>query len=1074
MSKTLTWLHLSDIHFRQSDEWRDGNNRDSFLEYLGSVFSQQPELKPDLIFCTGDIAFGEEGKSSLESQYLSAEVFFDELLKICADGGKFIDKNKLFFVPGNHDINRKKVNKDAQAFFAQQSDGKITANLINTRFEKRETEFLDAMRRLEEYYKFVKEYLPHQDDIDGRGRYASVLEIHGKKVGIAGFNSAWTCAGPEDDRNIWLAAEWQFNQAKKIIKDADLRIGLIHHPTDWLSLPDRDLTTIRIASDFDFWLHGHTHNSWVTPTQSHAVIAAGAVGAQSSEEFGFNITSIDLDTHQVITHLHTRKSGSDSWTIAPVSKHAPDGKWRYPLNAQAIAKLGKPEPVDKANNVKKSDFDISNNLFIARIFEKRLADSLRSFSTYSSTWVNRVISTVSEVVHNAETAPTLELSDLIQNPRSAVIKAPAQYGLTCLSHYLISECWKKNSPELYLYMDTKSVAPNNSAIENFISDELQLLNIGADSISGIILDSWSIEDKDSIKLLELISKKFKELPIIIMQYLGSGSFNPTLPIVQNRQFEEYFLWALSRNVMRNMVALYNEKKTIGDEDAVTARLASDLDVLNLHRTPLNCITLLKVSEIDFDENPVNRSEMIKRVLFLLFNVDEIPNYKSKPDLKDCEYVLGRFCETLIRSGNFTFARDKFLAEIQSFCQDSLIDLDIYVVFDVLFNNNIIVKSGKFFTFKFAYWVYYFAAQRMSHDEGFAEYIFEDMRYSRFPEIIEFYTGTDRRRNDALNILIRDLNASRIKVKDNLGLPDDVNPYKFSVWVTNDNVKSQMRKEIADGVKDSNLPASIKDRYADQAYNIAKPYNQNIQDLFSQYSFLTMLRVMSAAARALRNSDYAEPEIKKQLLREITGCWSQATRALFVVLPLLAQKGYASYDGMGFELGNGFGESDEERFINVLGVIPFNVMRWSRDDLYSRKMGPLLINRIKQIGIDSIEKHELMLLLIDTRPRNWEDVIEAYIVENTKNSFYLLDVYKSLRTQHKVGYFSSNASKHAVENLIKICSVKHVTGEKKPTEKSMKGLIVNDSAQPVRREIKGKVKVSNIFSGLLKKIADGEE
>jgi hypothetical protein len=77
-------------------------------------------------------------------------------------------------------------------------------------------------------------------------------------------------------------------------------------------------------------------------------------------------------------------------------------------------------------------------------------------------------------------------------------------------------------------------------------------------------------------------------------------------------------------------------------------------VLNLHRTPLNCLTLLKVSEIDFDESPVNRSEMIKRVLFLLFNIDDVPTYKTRPDLKDCEYVLGYFCEHLIRDGAYSF------------------------------------------------------------------------------------------------------------------------------------------------------------------------------------------------------------------------------------------------------------------------------------------------------------------------------------------------------------------------------------------------------------------------------------
>src|SRR3989304_568791 len=104
----------------------------------------------------------------------------------------------------------------------------------------------------------------------------------------------------------------------------------------------------------------------------------------------------------------------------------------------------------------------------------------------------------------------------------------------------------------------------------------------------------------------------------------------------SREFDIFHLWTLRREHIRRVVVSYNRQKHIGDEEAVVARVATDLEVLNLHRTPLNCLTILKVSEVDFDDSPVNRTEMIHRVLFLLFNVDAIPNYKSRPDLKDCE------------------------------------------------------------------------------------------------------------------------------------------------------------------------------------------------------------------------------------------------------------------------------------------------------------------------------------------------------------------------------------------------------------------------------------------------------
>jgi predicted phosphodiesterase len=330
MTSKLTWLHISDIHFLPNKEWRDSQARDSLLEYLEEVFKGAPSLLPDMVFCTGDIAYGETGKDPLTEQYEQARSFFDQLLVVCGKDGTPLVKERLFVVPGNHDINRKIVNSDAQATLTlwAKEGASNHAEEINQRFQDRPNEFLDAIKRLDEYGQFIRDYLPHQVDEDGRHCFANIVDIEGLKVGVAGFNSAWSCAGPEDDRTVWLAAEWQFNTARTRLKEADLRIGLIHHPVDWLNSADRDVATKRISTDFHFWLHGHAHNAWVTPTQSHITIAAGAVGADTSEEFGVNLVRLDLQQQNGGVELHKRSSGEASWTIAAVGKHAPRGIWQ--------------------------------------------------------------------------------------------------------------------------------------------------------------------------------------------------------------------------------------------------------------------------------------------------------------------------------------------------------------------------------------------------------------------------------------------------------------------------------------------------------------------------------------------------------------------------------------------------------------------------------------------------------------------------------------------------------------------------------------------------------------------------
>ncbi len=1058
MGKTLTWLHLSDIHFHPKTEWRDSDSRTALLDHLTNIFAGDSSLRPDLVFCTGDIAFGETKSAPLSDQYVQAKTFFENLLVVCGKIGEPLPKGRLFIVPGNHDVNRSAINTDAQSTltnWAKSSSDHI--GVINQRFNDRTMEFKDSIKRLDEYALFVKDFLPHQYDIDGRHRYAKTCNINGIKVGIAGFNSAWTCAGPEDDRNIWLAANWQFNKAHDALKNTDLRIGLMHHPIESLNASDRDIATRRLASDYHFLLHGHSHNAWITPIQSHIVIAAGAIGTPSSDEFGINLTSVDLNELQGISHLHNKRAGSNGWTIAPVEGHAPHGQWAFELPNSLRKIFAESVPATKAKEAAKPAIAINDKTinfdFIDRYLTQKLDAALRAFSKQPKVWITPNLCRKSELSPDAKSEPRADLSDLVSNPKNTIVKAPPQYGQTCLANFLVREAWRSSERSLWLYLDAKELKPHSSSINEAVLNECKLLGCTEQDIKGVVIDSWSETEKDAFKLLKNLCLHFANVPIICMQQVDIGLFNQIEKTDLGRQFEVLYLWALSRGDIRKIVAACNDINHIGDEDAVTKRLTSDLEVLNLHRTALNCLTLLKVSEIDFDESPVNRSEMIKRVLFLLFNVDDIPTYKSRPDLKDCEYVLGYFCELLIRDGIYAFTRDKFLLDTQRCCHNSLIDLETQVVFDVLFDNNILIKRGNFFHFKFAYWIFYFAAQRMHHEPTFADYIFEDMRYAQHPELIEFYTGIDRRRDDALKVLIRDLGACSESIKSKCGLPVGLNPYQFATWKPSPEAEAQIQQIVTEGVLESTLPASIKDQYADSTYDQTRPYDQNIASFLADQSFLSMMKTIKAGSRALRNSDYVHPDIKRQLLGEILNCWEQASKVLFVVLPILAEKGSAEYDGTGFILAGNFGDTPKQRFIKILCEIPSNVVSWFEDDLFSRKMGPLLIDQLSDSkesnGLSDICRHELILLFIRQRPRDWSKHVQRYITANKKNSYYLADVFKTLRNQYQFSYASPQALRD-MEHLIKLTAAKHATGDKEPTAKAInKVMKANEDLIPPR-------------------------
>lgn len=497
-----------------------------------------------------------------------------------------------------------------------------------------------------------------------------------------------------------------------------------------------------------------------------------------------------------------------------------------------------------------------------------------------------------------------------------------------------------------------------------------------------------------------------------------------------REFKQLFLLALPRTQIRKVVAEYNKIKEIGSEDNVLTKVVSDLEVLNIHRTPMNCLTLLKVSEKYFDESPINRTDMIEKVLFVLFSMDGIPRYKTKPDLKDCEYILGRYCEMMIRNEKYSFSKESFSKELKVFCVEKLIDLEVEVVFDVLVLNHIIIKQEFDYCFRSSFWIYYFAAKRMHNDEGFAKYIFDSKKYISFPEMIEFYTGIDRNKQDALEILTKDIKETCDIVNSKVRLTEDMNVFSQIKWQPTEQQIQNAQNQLSEKVINSGLPDNIKDQHADRTYNQIRPYNQSIQAFFAEYSLHNLMQNIRASSRALRNSDYVKPETKREIFNEILRSWELISNVLLALTPILADKGLAGFDGHSFALRGNFGDTFETRLNRIIQVNMTNVVGFFKDDIYSSKIAPLLYEYFLSSKVPNT-KHKIALLLVFCRPRQWRKHIQEYIVSLNKNSFYLYDIHNALLAKYSFEFITEE-ERREISLLAKMCYAKHEYGSKMPT------------------------------------------
>jgi predicted phosphodiesterase len=297
----ITWLHLSDWHQRLKDYDRE-EVRDKLIADLERRAAIDPRLaKIDFIVFSGDLAF-----SGAAAEYEAAgKEFLDPVL--VATG---VPKNRLFLIPGNHDLFRPalKLLAELRSLFKVERD--INEVLLDE--DTREV-LLVPMRA---YSRFVRGYLGDAAPKEPAYSYLSQFSVDGNSIALVGMNSAWMCAQHEElnpithelevrDQGYLLLGEPQFSRPARAseFKDAAVRIGVLHHPSDWF---DKTLSRWRVDADleqtFNVLLRGHEHDSLAAsksgPGGACMIISAGAAYDRREYPNGYNFAHLDLDSGQ--------------------------------------------------------------------------------------------------------------------------------------------------------------------------------------------------------------------------------------------------------------------------------------------------------------------------------------------------------------------------------------------------------------------------------------------------------------------------------------------------------------------------------------------------------------------------------------------------------------------------------------------------------------------------------------------------------------------------------------------------------------------------------------------------------
>ena len=258
----LRWLHISDLHIKS----KNVTEQEIVISALINSFKPGGDLAnylPDMIFCSGDIAF-----SGKPEEYLLAEKYIRELCKVCQ-----INLSHFFLVPGNHDIDRERIPQ----FYKVKLENRDEA----TNFFLRDLDRRIAFQPLENYSQFYKNLIGEEYDYQNLYKIRT-LNVCGILVGVLELNSA-IFSGYDNSLGKIVIGESILRDAISVLKrskEIDIVFFMVHHPYSWLS-DFEQLPVERLTREIcNVLLHGHLHNTnpyvIVAPEGKYAVHAVGA------------------------------------------------------------------------------------------------------------------------------------------------------------------------------------------------------------------------------------------------------------------------------------------------------------------------------------------------------------------------------------------------------------------------------------------------------------------------------------------------------------------------------------------------------------------------------------------------------------------------------------------------------------------------------------------------------------------------------------------------------------------------------------------------------------------------------
>ncbi|MDR6755404.1 putative MPP superfamily phosphohydrolase [Mycoplana sp. BE70] len=768
----ITILHVSDFHFSAKRKRDQEMVVRALLDDLKTLCIGH--RKPDIVVFGGDLTQAPPSDSHAEAY----DFLLEPLQKVTNTSHE-----RMFIVPGNHDVERDAIDNFLDSHLTWQSQSN-NLDEINAAYDA--GNFTTAHKAKFDSYLELEDYLS-KSSLVFQNIFCAVYHIEALNTDVVIFNSSILSTGGhksfDRDEGKMVISEFAVAEAMDKLKPGSFRIFTTHHPLEVFSESGRAFMTRMVERNANLFLFGHMHD----PTSKHIVgfegnvfsNQAGAIFTHRKDYYiGYGLICIEKEKGYYEAILRSYYPDRNCFDDA-IDK-VRGGRFYNSQDARQYWR-SLSSPVDDAAFRKQLSGPAYNSV-VAELVELGVLDA-GGRQNFVAPRLNKI-----EVASSKENAARfdtpLPFEKLVTDPANFIVYSPQEYGRTTvlreLQLELLAKAESHELARLPIMISFDEVAQNaahltrvvksRSHMDSQVIDTEVLLRLGS---VCLLIDDVDFSDRRRMAIIRDFISAFPKCRYILSSLKSSAApygahVVPEVPV----RFEFVELCELKRKEMRQLIKL--KLANSGDVEAILDRLHSEISGINLPFTAANGTILMTIYEQNSNFRPINRSVVIEQFVDATLRKSSADQSQRETfDYSNKTALLAHVAGWMAKENCYTPQFERFRGAMKAYVDKVGLVADLDLLAAEFFEARIMRRqSDGGVAFRYRAVLEYFIAIQMIAEPDFKLWVLDDSRYLSFINEIQYYAG--KIRNDAKVVdLISERFARNIdEVAEILGTPFD--------------------------------------------------------------------------------------------------------------------------------------------------------------------------------------------------------------------------------------------------------------------------------------------------------------